>query len=115
MSTDSDDILTPGPDSEEPRLYTDWNIQNEGRSWGPGEARERFDRTIELKIEMRQGKLFWSDETRIMMLGLLLEGVGADRAVQLGDPEVWRRAVAKLGKSAAGPLERLPAGEGVYG
>jgi hypothetical protein len=35
------------------------------------------------------------------MLGLLLEGVGADRAVQLGDPEVWRRAVAKLGKAEA--------------
>jgi hypothetical protein len=27
---------------------------------------------------------------------LLLENVGADRAVQLGDPEVWRAAVAKL-------------------
>jgi len=51
---------------------------------------------------MYKGKLFWSDETRILMLGLLLEGVGADRAVQLGDPEVWRRAVAKLGKSEDG-------------
>jgi hypothetical protein len=102
MSTDSDDTLMPEPDSEEPKPYTDWNIQNEGRSWGPGEARERFDRTIELKIEMYKGKLFWSDETRITMLGLLLEGVGADRAVQLGDPEVWRRAVAKLGKPEAG-------------
>jgi len=102
MSTDSDDSLTPEPDSEEPKPYPDWNIQNEGRSWGPGEARERLDRTIETKIEMREGKLFWSAETRILMLGLLLEGVGADRAVQLGDPQVWRRAVAKLGKPEAG-------------
>jgi hypothetical protein len=102
MSTDSDDILTSDPDSEESKPHPDWNIQNEGRSWGPDEAWERFDRTIELKIEMREGKLFWSDETRVLILGLLLEGVGADRAVQLGDPEVWRRAVAKLGKSEDG-------------
>ena len=30
------------------------------------------------------------------MLGLLLENVGADAAVHLGDPEVWREAVAAL-------------------
>jgi hypothetical protein len=29
---------------------------------------------------------------------LLLENVGADRAVQLGDPDVWRAAVAKLAR-----------------
>ena len=27
------------------------------------------------------------------LLGLLLENVGADRAVKLGDPAVWRAAV----------------------
>lgn len=46
---------------------------------------------------MFEGKLYWSDEERVTMLGLLLEQVGADRAVQLGNPEVWRKAVAKLG------------------
>jgi hypothetical protein len=45
---------------------------------------------------MFEGKLFWSDEDRENLLGLLLENIGADRAVQLGDPEVWRAAVAKL-------------------
>jgi hypothetical protein len=45
---------------------------------------------------MIHGKLFWSEKDRLNMLGLLLEQVGADRAVQLGDPEVWQRAVAKL-------------------
>ena len=87
MSDDSDDY--------EPRLYADWNIQNEGRSWRGGEAREKYDRTPE-KIEMIDGKLFWTEEDRLNMLALLLENVGADRAVQFGDPEVWRRAVAKL-------------------
>ena len=48
------------------------------------------------KFEMVDGKLLWSDEDREMLLGLLLENVGADCAVRLGDPEVWRAAVAKL-------------------
>jgi hypothetical protein len=58
---------------------------------------ERFQLTPE-KFEMVGGKLFWSDEDRETLLGLLLENVGADRAVQFGDPDVWRAAVAKLGR-----------------
>jgi hypothetical protein len=57
---------------------------------------DRYALTPE-KLEMIGGKLLWSDEDREMLLGLLLENVGADRAVRLGDPEVWRAAVAKLG------------------
>jgi hypothetical protein len=49
------------------------------------------------KFEMVDGKLLGSDQDRETLLGLLLENVGADRAVRLGDPEVWRAAVAKLG------------------
>lgn len=62
---------------------------------GPDEALERWERTPE-KFEMFDGRLFGSEEERLMLLGLLLENVGADRAVQLGDPEVWKRAVSKL-------------------
>jgi hypothetical protein len=72
-----------------------WDIRNQGRSWGKGEAWERFILKPE-KIEMVGGKLLSSDEDRETLLALLLENVGADRAVQLGDPEVWRTAVAKL-------------------
>jgi hypothetical protein len=45
---------------------------------------------------MYQGKLFWSEEDRVNLLGLLLENVGVDQAVRLGDPEVWKAAVAEL-------------------
>ena len=45
---------------------------------------------------MIRGKLFFSERHRIRMLGLLLENVGADKAVRLGDPNVWRAAVASL-------------------
>ncbi len=45
---------------------------------------------------MWQGKLFWDDEQRINLLGLLLENLGADQAVRMGDPSVWRDAVRDL-------------------
>jgi len=73
----------------------DWRITNEGRAWEADEAPARWKLTPE-KFEMFSGRLFGSDEERVMLLGLLLENVGADRAVQLGDPEVWRRAVSRL-------------------
>jgi hypothetical protein len=72
-----------------------WDIRGEGRSWRAGEAMDRYALTPE-KLEMVDGKLLGSDEDRDMLLGLLLENVGADRAVRLGDPAVWRAAVAKL-------------------
>lgn len=78
-------------ESEKPK----WDIRNGGRAWDKDEAWARFILTPE-KIEMVRGKLLSYDGDRETLLGLLLENVGADRAVQLGDPEVWRRAVAKL-------------------
>jgi hypothetical protein len=72
-----------------------WDIRREGRRWTADEALERFERTPE-KIEMIDGKLFWDDEQRLAMLGLLLENVGADAAVRLGNPAVWRDAVAQM-------------------
>jgi hypothetical protein len=73
-----------------------WDIRSEGRSWGQGEAMDRYGLTPE-KLEMIDGKLLSSDHDRETLLGLLLENIGADQAVRLGDPEVWRAAVAKLG------------------
>lgn len=72
-----------------------WDIRREGRAWRGDEASERFSLAPE-KFEMVKGQLFWSDEQRVTLLGLLLENVGVDRAVRLGDPTVWRAAVADL-------------------
>jgi hypothetical protein len=72
-----------------------WDIRNEGRAWGKDEAWARFVLKPE-KIEMVKGQLLSTEDDRETLLALLLENVGADRAVQLGDPEVWRAAVAKL-------------------
>ena len=48
------------------------------------------------KLEVWEGRLLFDEEARILLLGLLLENVGADVAVRLGDPTVWRAAVAAL-------------------
>lgn len=42
------------------------------------------------------GKLLYDDEARLILLGRLLENVGADAACRLDDPDVWRAAVARL-------------------
>ena len=73
-----------------------WVLTPDGRAWSGEEAMSRFALTPE-KFEMTGGKLFWDDEQRLTLLALLLENVGVDRAVRIGDPAVWRTAVAKLG------------------
>jgi hypothetical protein len=61
---------------------------------------QRYELTPE-KLEMIRGKLLWSQKDRVKLLGLLLENVGADRAVRLGDAQVWRDAVAGLDQRLA--------------
>lgn len=56
----------------------------------------RYELTPE-RFEMDRGKLFWDDTQRLTLLALLLENVGVDQAVRLGDPAVWRAAVRDLG------------------
>lgn len=74
-----------------------WDIRREGRAWRSGEGLARFELAPE-KIEMVGGRLFWSEEDRLTMLGLLLENVGVDKAIRLGNPQVWRDAIAQLGE-----------------
>jgi hypothetical protein len=71
-----------------------WDIRRGGRAWGD-EAMDRYFSMPE-KTEMVEGRLFNSAEEREHMLCLLLENVGVDRAVQFGDPSVWRAAIARL-------------------
>ena len=49
---------------------------------------------------MSDGKLFWDERTRLVLLGMLLENVGLDAAVRLGDPKKWKEAVAALESEA---------------
>lgn len=72
-----------------------WDLRAKGRAWQGPEAMARYQLTPG-KMEMIGGKLFWSDEERLTMLALLLENVGVDQAVRIGDPAVWRSAVARL-------------------
>jgi hypothetical protein len=52
-------------------------------------------------MEVYDGRLYWSHEQRMYMLALLLENVGMDAAVTLGDAELWRAAVeARLKREA---------------
>ena len=72
-----------------------WQIENAGRAWCSGEALDRYFLAPE-KIEMVDGRLFDTDEERETLLCLLLENIGADRAVQFGAASVWSAAIAKL-------------------
>ena len=72
-----------------------WEIARKGRAWRSGEALARYELAPE-KIEMVDGKLFNDDAERTAMLAMLLENLGADVAVRLGSPDVWREAVARL-------------------
>ncbi len=74
---------------------SDWDIRREGRAWAMDEAMQRYEMTPE-KMEMVKGRLLWDEDDRVKLLGLLLENVGADRAVRLGNPDVWRAAVSNL-------------------
>jgi hypothetical protein len=78
----------------------EFDIRREGRVWTREEVKEKYHKLCPEKIELIEGKMFWSDEERLAMLGLLLENVGIDAAVALGDAELWRQAVdARLGRA----------------
>lgn len=72
-----------------------WDLRRQGRAWNRDEWEARRDSTPE-KIELIGGKLFWTDEDRLAMLALLLENVGVDQVVRLGNYEIWREAIAAL-------------------
>ena len=84
-----------------------WDIQRDGRAWG-GEAMSRYEMTPE-KTEMVGGKLYGTEEERLTMLALLLENVGADKAVRIGNPDIWRAAVDGLTDEREGQEHEPPA------
>lgn len=78
-----------------------WHIGRTGRAWTHEEFETGYFALPE-KMEVSEGKLFWSEEDRLNMLGLVLINVGVDRAIRLGDPRVWQAAIAELNAPAPG-------------
>ena len=72
----------------------DWDIQREGRQWSHEEFDQRIYQAPE-KIEFVDG-IFASERERLNVLGLLLENLGIDRAIQFGKLEDWKAAIAGL-------------------
>ena len=73
-----------------------WDIRRKGRLWSHEEFDERISQAPE-KIEFVDG-IFASDRERLVVLGMLLENLGIDRAVQFGRLEDWQAAIADLEK-----------------
>jgi hypothetical protein len=72
----------------------DWDIRRKGRLWSHEEFDERISQAPE-KIEYVNG-IFASDRERFIVLGMLLENLGIDRAIRFGRLEDWKAAIADL-------------------
>jgi hypothetical protein len=73
---------------------TEWNIHREGRVWTHEEFIRRIEQAPE-KIEYTGG-IFTYEEDRLTVLAMLLENLGIDKAVQLGNLSDWKAAIAEL-------------------
>jgi len=72
----------------------EWNISREGRQWKDEEFDKRIYQAPE-KIEF-VGGIFTSEDERLTVLAMLLENLGIDQVVRLGNPADWKAAVAEL-------------------
>jgi hypothetical protein len=72
----------------------EWKIEREGREWKGEEFDKRIYQAPE-KIEY-VGGIFINERQRLTVLAMLLENLGIDKAVQLGDPKDWKAALADL-------------------
>lgn len=70
----------------------DWDIRREGRRWKKDEFERRLNQAPE-KIEY-VGGIFASERERLTVLAMLLENLGIDKAVQFGNLEDWKAALA---------------------
>jgi hypothetical protein len=72
----------------------DWDIRREGRKW----TREEFERRIYQAPEKIEfvGGIFDGERQRMTVLAMLLENLGIDRVIQLGNPADWKAAIDDL-------------------
>lgn len=71
----------------------DWNIGRTGRNWTGPEGLAKLER-LPGRLELMFGKLCFNETERRALLGGLLENIGLDEAVQLGDLHDWQQAIA---------------------
>ena len=74
----------------------EWDIRRKGRLWSHEEFDQRIYQAPE-KIEYVNG-IFASDRERLMVLGMLLENLGIDRAIRFGKIEDWKAAIEDMEK-----------------
>ena len=72
----------------------DWDIRREGRVWSHDEFNRRICQAPE-KIEYTGG-IFTYDHERLTVLAMLLENLGIDKAVQLGNLKDWKASIAEF-------------------
>ena len=72
----------------------EWKIERDGREWKGKEFDKRIYQAPE-KIEY-VGEIFINERQRLTVLAMLLENLGIDKAVQLGNPEDWKAAITEL-------------------
>ena len=75
----------------------DWDIRRKSRQWSTEECERRLYQAPE-KIEFVAG-IFGSDRQRLIVLAMLLENLGIDKAVQFGNLEDWKAAIAEREKA----------------
>jgi hypothetical protein len=73
---------------------TEWDIRREDRVWSHEEFNRRIYQAPE-KIEFTGG-IFTYEEDRLTVLAMLLENLGIDKAVQLGNIEDGKAAISEL-------------------
>jgi hypothetical protein len=76
-----------------------WDIRRKGRRWTAEEMESRLQMAPE-KIEFVDG-IFASDNERLIVLGMLLENLGIDKALRFGELEEWKAALNALEKLQA--------------
>ena len=75
---------------------TEWDIRREGWEWRGDVFDDRIYKAPR-KIEFRGG-IFMNEADRLTVLAMLLENLGIDKAVRLGNSMDWRAALADLDK-----------------
>jgi hypothetical protein len=67
-----------------------WDIHRQGQPI----TRQQYYSLPHAPLELLDGYLYACQEYRITLLGALLQNVGLEAAVRLGDLAVWKEAIA---------------------